>query len=242
MRNNNFDVTSRNYSKEYLNTINSRWGRNSEVMRYSDDIESCIFDLDKEDFIDSMLPFSNHPDWDSLDLDIKTKIRSCGWLLYQGNTIYIETGLVMPACTYIIESGVSDIIDSSIILSMAEAITDEGYHTLLAVKTCDVVRKNRDLEHVKPRNFHLVNEMKKFMSLLPSEEERRISMIATACCTENHITDYLDLLYGNKSIQPICAKAVEAHAKDEWVHGSVFNILAQTIYSKLNKNGKKFSN
>lgn len=88
MRNNNFDVTSRNYSKEYLNTINSRWGRNSEVMRYSDDIESCIFDLDKEDFIDSMLPFSNHPDWDSLDLDIKTKIRSCGWLLSREYHIY----------------------------------------------------------------------------------------------------------------------------------------------------------
>ena len=59
MRNNNFDVTSRNYSKEYLNTINSRWGRNSEVMRYSDDIESCIFDLDKDEemlYYDLKLP------------------------------------------------------------------------------------------------------------------------------------------------------------------------------------------
>jgi hypothetical protein len=229
----NLDVEQREYSRAVLAGINGGWPRGAQVMRYAADVHSLAFDEEKDDLVEAMLPFGGTPEWNALAPELRSRLLSCGWLIYQANTIFIEVDLVTPACIDILKVTNRDSLPADIALSIAEAMTDEGYHTLLALRTCDIVRERRGLQKVNPRDFHLVGVMREHIRSFASEADRRVARVATACCTENHITDYLSLLADNKTIQPLCAAAVSAHAKDEWTHGSIFTVLARHLIGTL---------
>ncbi|MBV4466061.1 hypothetical protein J3D54_003469 [Pseudomonas sp. GGS8] len=231
------NIEARDYSKEVINRISLGWSTESEVVN-SGRITRLSFITDAPDFIEEMIPFSMFDEWGELENQEKNDLLSAGWIIYQSNTIFIETDLVTPACIEIIRSRQDNLVGPEMARSMAEAMTDEGYHTLLAILTCDAVRVNRKLS-LFPKDFHLVKTMNNYISSLDSEWKRRVARIATACCTENHITDYLDLLAQASSIQPMFLTAVNAHAKDEWNHGSQFSVLARDIYWSLSGDGKK---
>ena len=231
------DIETRDYSREVIERISQSWSFDAEVMRFKG-ITSFAFDMHAPDFMESMVPFSSFDAWRALEPKDKNDLLSAGWIIYQSNTIFIETDLVTPACIEVIRSRQDNSVGPEMARSMAEAMTDEGYHTLLAVLTCDEVRANRQLA-LFPADFHLVNVMNAYIHGLDSEWKRRIARIATACCTENHITDYLDLLANATSIQPMFLAAVNAHAKDEWSHGSQFAVLARDVYWQLSKDGRQ---
>ncbi|MBO0494666.1 diiron oxygenase [Pseudomonas sp. Marseille-Q1929] len=231
------DIETRDYSREVIERISQSWSFDAEVMRFKG-INSLAFDMHAPDFLEAMVPFSSFDAWRALEPKDKNDLLSAGWIIYQSNTIFIETDLVTPACIEVIRSRQDNSVGPEMARSMAEAMTDEGYHTLLAVLTCDEVRANRQLA-LFPADFHLVNVMNTYIHGLDSEWKRRIARIATACCTENHITDYLDLLANATSIQPMFLAAVNAHGKDEWSHGSQFAVLARDVYWQLSKDGKQ---
>ncbi|MDR6680224.1 diiron oxygenase [Pseudomonas oryzihabitans] len=231
-----YNIEDRDYSREVISKISSEWPTVSQVMQH-EEIEQQLFNPEISDFIEDMIPFRQLPQWDSLGDKDRNDLLSAGWIIYQSNTIFIETDLVTPACIEIIKLRQTDLVSSEIARSMSEALTDEGYHTLLAVLTCDLVRKERCL-NVFPTDFHLTTVMNKHFASLNDQWQRRIAYIATACCTENHITDYLALLDA-AAIQPILLQSVRAHARDEWSHGSQFSVLAKEIYWSLEEKGKK---
>lgn len=231
------DIEERNYSKEVIESISRSWPFEAEVMRFSE-VATLPFNMHVPDFIAEMVPFSTFDEWRALEPQDKSDLLSAGWIIYQSNTIFIETDLVTPACIEVIRSRQDNSVGPEMARSMAQAMTDEGYHTLLAVLTCDAVRANRQLP-LFPTDFHLVGVMSTYINGLDCEWKRRVARIATACCTENHITDYLDLLANASSIQPMFLAAVNAHAKDEWNHGSQFAVLARDIYWALSSEGQK---
>lgn len=231
------DVEHRDYSREVINHISNGWSKSSQVMKFDNDINSIIFQPDIPDFIPELIPFYESNLWEGLTDEERMILLSSGWVIYQSNTIYIETDLVTPACIDVIRSRQDAIVRPEIARSMSEAMTDEGYHTLLAVITCEAVREKRQLP-IFPKNFHLVKVMNQHISNYDAEWKRRVARIATACCTENHITDYLDILTGKENMQPMFINAVVAHAKDEWNHGSQFSVLAKELFLHLSQEGR----
>lgn len=218
-----------------FNMISSQWQNTNNTSKY---FIKNKFDLSKQDFDVSLLPFNKLPQWDNIPEYLKNKVLSIGWLLYQQKTIQIETQVVTPACIDILNQQLPISSHVAIKTAMAETLVDESYHTHLGISSCQNVLDNRQLSPLFVTDFKLTHNRRKLLNSLNSSGDRRLASVAIACCSETLITDYLHLLSGNVEIQPQLAQAVKVHADDEMMHERIFFLLAKELSGQLTQEAK----
>ena len=83
-----------------LDRIANNWPRRAYVKK---DEMQPFFEEGKEDFLERLLPFRDMQQYLACTPELKSKILSCGWLMYNAKTVQIETEVVNPACLNIIQ-------------------------------------------------------------------------------------------------------------------------------------------
>lgn len=222
-----------------FNLLSEKWSERAVVHHTRYPASHISLDEEKLDFKEELLPFSHHENWKILDYEIRSKVLSYGWILYNRKTIFIETDIVSPACEILLKKNITNVDNFSLQKSVAEALLDEAMHTKMSVDACHAICAFRGLKTINFQDFTLVKERKKMLSQVNSAWERNIITLGIACASETLITDYLQALSSDDSIQPMCKCVTQAHAQDELLHASLFSQIMHDFVLGLNAIGKQ---
>lgn len=228
-----------------LSKMSKNWHQRAQVGQVRQKVAKLeqpewSFDELKEDFRTDLLAFKDHPHFQQASPTMKKKILSCGWLAYNEKTVEIESKIITPTCQQIIGGeipGVNDGISQQI---ASDTMVDEAYHIQLVVSACRITREKRHLQKLKLPNFALSTKMHLEQSYHSELWQKILIQLATSIVSEIFISDYLDLLAKDNSIQPLNQITVATHRCDEMAHGSIFKSLTKCIYSQLTQKQKEF--
>jgi hypothetical protein len=219
-------------SIKMLEKIANSWPRRAYVKKPE---LQPFFEEGKEDFLESLLPFREMPQYQSCSPELRSRILSCGWLMYNAKTVQIETEIVNPACLNIINREMPGLAEPSCQQAVCEAMVDEVYHVHLVEQSSRLTRDRRALDYVVIPKFNLVRHMQNRQRGFSESWQRRMVRFATAVVSEIFISDYLHLLSESDEIQPFNRMTVAAHRHDELAHGPLFRSLAQLFSAELTK-------
>ncbi len=221
-----------------LDKLSGYWKDNSNVHRFDGDLVDVIFDPEKKDFSEALLPFSEHPSWKCAPDEIKNKCLSYGWILYNMKTVYIECDIVTPVCEDIIKHTPASSNYVKIQRVISEALLDEALHTKMSIFACNYIYEKRGLKHLGANEFYLSKWLKDKLNNCQSPQERRLVHLAVACASETLITDYLDSLSKDHTIQAICSEVTLKHAADERSHSGVFSHVTVDLLKNATEDEK----
>lgn len=229
-------------SRRLLQKMSNNWHKRAQVKRDKNEIveSEFIFDKNRDDFLIDLLPFKNHPDFLKCSSEIKQRILSLGWLMYNKKTVDIEAKIVTPSCNDILYGDIPGLDDQGSQQVISEVMVDEAYHILLVVKACRITCEERDLSHIRFPTFDLVSNLHREKERCLDTWKKSLLQLATSVVSEVFISDYLDLLCHNNDIQPLNTLTVKTHRADELAHHSIFKSLAKCMYHNLNKDHQEF--
>jgi hypothetical protein len=217
-------------SRMMLDRIANTWARRAYAKKPE---MQPFFEQGKEDFLESLLPFKDMPQYQSCPPEVRSQILSCGWLMYNAKTVQIETEIVNPACLDIIQRKMPGLQAATSQHAVCEAMVDEVYHVHLVEQASRLTRHHRNLDPVVFPTFNLVQHMQRRQDEFSEPWQKRMVRFATSVVSEIFISDYLRLLSENEDIQSFNRMTVAAHRHDEMAHGPLFRSLAQLFSSKL---------
>ncbi|MBA3662281.1 MAG: diiron oxygenase [Gammaproteobacteria bacterium] len=219
-----------------LKKLTASWSKRAQVKKE----ELLPFWEEKhEDFISALLPFSHSAHYQALSPSVKSKILTCGWLLYNFKTIQIESKIVMGSCLDIIKEGSSVTDNEAILLLATETLTDEAYHIYLIIKANQFTEQKRGFK-INPPLFNLILEKNKLQNNATESWQKILINLVFAIVSEVYIGDYLDVLSHSNQIQPFNQMVTMLHRKDELAHRKIFKEIAKNIFNKLNLKQKNY--
>ncbi len=230
------------HSRRLLQKMSETWNRRSRVRQTvsRDTASELAFDLNKDDFQIGLLPFRHHPLFLQTSIELQKQVLSCGWIAYNEKTIDIEAKIVTPACNYILYREVPGIEDGISQQIVSATLTDEAYHILLVVNACNIARQHRQLEYLKLPSFDLVVKMRQEQEKCTESWQKMLVQLAVAIVSEVFVSDYLDLIAMDTTIQPLNRLTVATHKQDELSHSAIFTHLSKCLYHHLNTEQRTF--
>jgi len=217
-------------SKMLLDRFANTWPKRAYVKKQELD---PFFEEGKEDFLESLLPFRDMPQYQSCSPELKSQVLSCGWLIYNAKTVQIETEIVNPTCMHVIQGKMPGLHGDNSQRAVCETMVDEAYHVHLVEQASRLTRSRRALEYVAIPEFNLVKHMRRRQHEYSEPWQRRMVQFATAVVSEIFISDYLHLLSESTEVQEFNRLTVAAHRHDEMAHSPLFRSLAQLFFSEL---------
>ena len=187
----------------------------------------------RPDFLLELVPFHDHPLFQQAPEHLRSMALTCGWLAYNEKTVAIESQIISPACTYLIQGTVGDFNGGPHRAAIAQAMVDEAYHILLVVNSCDIARLQRGLQDLVVPQFELVSSMERAQSFHSERWKKILIQVATAIVSETLITDYLSALSSSAEVQPLNRITTEIHRRDEAAHNGIFKELGALLYGSL---------
>ncbi|MGW6056757.1 diiron oxygenase [Streptomyces sp. NPDC055189] len=218
------------HTKLMLRRLATSWPRRAYVKKQ--ELEP-FFEEDKEDFLESLLPFRNMPQYQACPPELKSRVLSCGWLMYNAKTVQIETEIVNPACLDIIKGTMPGLRAADSQQAVCETMVDEVYHVHLVEQASRMTRRHRGMEGIVVPQFNLVRHMEERRQGCSEPWQGRMIQFATAVVSEIFISDYLHLLSESQDIQSFNRMTVAAHRHDEMVHSPLFRSLTQLFSHEL---------
>ncbi|MEU6764908.1 diiron oxygenase [Streptomyces sp. NPDC046853] len=213
-----------------LERLATSWPRRAYVKKQ--ELEP-FFESDKEDFLESLLPFRHLPQYQACSPELRSRVLSCGWLMYNAKTVQIETEIVNPACLDIIKGAMPGLCSADSQKAVCETMVDEVYHVHLVEQASRLTRGRRGLDGIVIPRFNLVRHMQERLQGCSEPWQGRMIQFATAVVSEIFISDYLHLLSESQEIQSFNRMTVAAHRHDEMVHSPLFKSLAQLFSHEL---------
>lgn len=218
------------HTKLMLERLATSWPRRAYVKK--PELEP-FFEAGKEDFLESLLPFRHMPQYQSCPPELKSRVLSCGWLMYNAKTVQIETEIVNPTCLDILKGTMPGLRSDDAQMAVCETMVDEVYHVHLVEQASRLTRSRRGLGDLVIPQFNLVRHMHKRQQQADEPWQGRMIQFATAVVSEIFISDYLHLLSESEEIQSFNRQTVAAHRHDEMVHSPLFMSLAQLFAHEL---------
>jgi alpha-N-dichloroacetyl-p-aminophenylserinol N-oxygenase len=217
------------------------WHRRAAVKRSEPDLDE-LFERDRPDYPESLLPFRDHPSYRELDQVTKAKLQAWGWVAFNKNIVDIEQRVVNPGFQLLAEDAFDTGLSESMTIAVTQAMVDEQYHTLMHLNASAVTRRRRGWRMpasalpigCKARRYqHRVAAAGDF-------EQRALSALAFTTVAEISINAYLDLVADNDEIQPINRVTATLHNRDEYCHSSIAYEITRAAYTRLNAAQREF--
>ncbi|KQT62092.1 MULTISPECIES: diiron oxygenase [unclassified Aureimonas] len=224
-------------SRKLLLRISESWNTRAKVRREALDL---TFEPARDDFLETLLPFHQHPLYQALSECDRQRILSCGWLIYNDKTVAIETAIVTPSCNDALEGRIPGLEGGLMRKLVCETLVDEAYHLLLVENASRITRHYRGLGDIRIPTFNLVRFMEEAKAGCSEGWQRTLVQLATSVVSEIFVSDYLHQLSDCHTIQTLNRATVAAHRHDELAHSKVFTGLAETFYPALDRKQQAF--
>lgn len=185
-------------------------------------------DHDAPDFLTALLPFRHDPAFHQSPQRLQSACLSAAWLVYNHKTIAIETQIIIPACLDLMQLSTSRRLSDRELSAVAETVTDEGFHTLVAAELCRMTSTFRGID-VRMPAFDLTLRLDAQQRAIADSRRFGLVRLAYATVSEIFISDYLSLLSEADEIQPLFRTAVALHKADEVCHKRLFPMLVRPV-------------
>lgn len=217
------------------------WHRRATVKRDEPDLD-YLFELDRPDYPEAILPFHDHTTYQVLAPEEKYELLSWAWIAYNRHTIMAEQKVANPAFALVMEGEYPLLNDEALNISLAQAMVDEQYHTLMHLNASAVTRRRRGKampDHHLPVS-HTAREHQRLHDTADERWQKSLTTLAFATVSEISINAYLDLLANDNDIQPINSSTAKLHSRDEYCHASISAVLAEMVYDKLDEKKQRY--
>ncbi|GAA1888985.1 AurF N-oxygenase family protein [Streptantibioticus ferralitis] len=217
------------------------WHRRATVKRDEPDLDE-LFELERPDYPEGILPFHDHPTYQALDPEKRSEVLSWAWIAYNRHTVMAEQKVANPAFALVMEGEYPALSGEALNLSLAQAMVDEQYHTLMHLNASAVTRRRRGramLDTDLPMS-HTARMHQQLRDAAGERWQRSLTTLAFATVSEISINAYLDLLADDTEIQSINSTTAKLHNRDEYCHASISAVLAEVVYEKLDQTRRRY--
>jgi hypothetical protein len=223
----------------FLTQHGERWAKDAAVKGAELPLQSLL-EPEKPDFVEHLLPFREHPAYQDLDDETKRRILTCGWLIYNERIVRVETDIVSVACNDAIAGRLPGARTGAARESMAQALVDEAYHTLLVVRACRVTREQRGLTDLEIPLVSVVRRMHEYQAACDEPWKRDLVQLMSGVAVEMSISRYLSLLSTATDIQAFNRVVTALHRQDESMHVALFAELAREVFTALDSRKRDY--
>lgn len=227
-------------SNSKLKILKDSWFKKAEVKKAAPSEVEIPFDHSRIDFLPELLPFNQHPLWQSQPIALRNKVLSYGWVVYNLRTIHIETEIVGTFCQDIINHQIKIMEHYHYEGLLAQTLVDEAYHVLISIEGYESVLKNRKLPRLALPEFQFHQKIKKQLAQAANQQEQELIMLGVVVASEILISAYLSSISESDIVQPLFRHITYIHWRDELSHGGVFKHIVERIIDDLSNREQRF--
>jgi hypothetical protein len=215
----------------FLDRIVSSWPRRATVKKGDMDLDA-LFEEDRPDYPIELVPFREHPRFIAAPDELKQLMLSWAWIAYNKHTIAAEEQIANPAFALVLHDRFPGASGDAVKKSVAQAMVDEQYHSLLHLNASSITRRKRGLNSVEDKlpDSAVCLRLKKCQAQAADEYEEDLLTLAFAVVSEISFNAYLGLLAKDLTIQPINRATADMHNRDEFSHALLISEIAKSIY------------
>lgn len=217
-----------------ITRLSGNWGKRAAVKRPESDLLE-FFEPDRLDCPESLLPFRDHPGYLRLPEKTQRRLHAWGWIAFNKNVMDIEQHVVNPGFAVLAEDAFGTGLGDKLTVAATQAMVDEQYHTLMHFNASAATRAGRgwDLPERDLPLAHKVRSHARALDEAGSARDRALTGLGYMTVAEISINAFLELVAGDKTIQPINRTTAELHSRDEYCHSSVAAELATIVFEDL---------
>ncbi|WP_072806644.1 AurF N-oxygenase family protein [Rhodococcoides yunnanense] len=213
----------------------NNWGTRATVKKAEPDLDD-LFDHDKHDFPEALIPFAEHRTYRDLPEPTREKLRAWGWIAFNKNVMDVEQYVVNPGFSLLAQDAFDTGLGDVLSIAVTQAMVDEQYHTLMHLNASALTRRKRGWA-LRSRSLPFsatVRRRQAAQSNATDSTGAALSALAFTTVAEISITSYLDLIEDNDLIQPVNRATVKLHNRDEYCHASIADEVACIVFESLN--------
>jgi hypothetical protein len=224
-----------------ITRLSGNWRRRATVKRDEPDLDA-LFELDRPDYPESIVPFRDHDVWRALPEPTRGRLLSWSWIAYNRHTVQAEQKVANPAFALVMDGEFPGLGGEQMNIALAQAMVDEQYHTLMHINASAVTRRKRraELADAMLPSSHTARVHQQLRDRSTERWQRSLTTLAFCTVSEISINAYLDLLADDPEIQSINATTAKLHNRDEYCHASISDELAKIAYERLDGDQKRF--
>lgn len=217
-----------------ISRLSANWYRRAAVKRREPDLDD-LFEPDRPDCPESLLPFRDHPTYLALDEDTKARLRAWGWIAFNKNIQDIEQRVVNPGFALMATDAFETGLGESMTIAVTQAMVDEQYHTLMHLNASAVTRRRRGwaMPDAELPLGHKARRHQERLAAAATPALRELDTLAYTTVAEISINAYLDLVADDTEVQPINRVTADLHNRDEYCHSSIAAEIAKAAYTRL---------
>jgi alpha-N-dichloroacetyl-p-aminophenylserinol N-oxygenase len=224
-----------------ISRLAGNWHRRATVKRAEPDIDS-LFDPNRPDYPERIVPFHNHPVWQALPDELRSRLLSWAWIAYNRHTVLAEQRVANPAFALVMDGEFPGLGGQEMEIALAQAMVDEQYHSLMHINASALTRRRRKYafsDSVLPES-HTARAHQRLRAQCAQRWQRSLTTLAFATVSEISINAYLDLLADDPEIQVVNSTTARLHNRDEYCHASISDEMAKLVYDVLDAEKRRF--
>ena len=224
-----------------INRLAGNWHRRATVKRDEPDLDA-LFDADRPDYPERIVPFRDHPTWQGLPDELRSRLLSWAWIAYNRHTVLAEQRVANPAFALVMEGEFPGLGGQDMEIALAQAMVDEQYHSLMHISASALTRRKRGYDFadgILPES-HTARTHQRMREQCAERWQRSLTTLAFATVSEISINAYLDLLANDPDIQVVNSTTARLHNRDEYCHASISDEMAKLVYDVLDADKRRF--
>jgi alpha-N-dichloroacetyl-p-aminophenylserinol N-oxygenase len=217
-----------------ISRLAGNWHRRATVKRAEPDIDA-LFDANRSDYPERIVPFRDHPRWQALPDEVRSRLLSWAWISYNRHTVLAEQRVANPAFALVMEGEFPGLGGAEMEIALAQAMVDEQYHSLMHITASALTRRKREYafpDSALPES-HTARTHQQLRAQYTERWQRSLTTLAFATVSEISINAYLDLLADDPDIQVVNSTTARLHNRDEYCHASISDEMAKLVYEVL---------
>ena len=224
-----------------IRRLAGNWHRRATVKRDEPDVDA-LFDSSRPDYPERIVPFRNHPTWQALPDELRSRLLSWAWIAYNRHTVLAEQRVANPAFALVMEGEFPGLGGEEMEIALAQAMVDEQYHSLMHINASALTRRKRKYgfsDAVLPESL-TARTHQRLRAECAERWKRSLTTLAFATVSEISINAYLDLLADDPDIQVVNSTTARLHNRDEYCHASISDEMAKLVYDVLDTEKRRF--
>lgn len=224
-----------------IRRLAGNWRRRATVKRDEPDLDA-LFEADRADYPERIIPFRDHPTWQMLPEDVRSRLLSWAWIAYNRHTVLAEQRVANPAFALVMEGEFPGLGGHDMEIALAQAMVDEQYHSLMHISASALTRRKRGRafpDSALPES-HTARTHQHLREQCTQRWQRSLTTLAFATVSEISINAYLDLLAEDRDIQVLNSTTARLHNRDEYCHASISDEMAKLVYDVLDAEKRRF--
>ncbi|WP_020663031.1 diiron oxygenase [Amycolatopsis benzoatilytica] len=188
-----------------------------------------------------LMPFAEHPRFVAASEEQRLRVNTLAWIAYNERVIAAEEYVANPTFEKLGHGVFPGVDRFEVKEAVQQSHIDEVWHTYMHMMAMQRTREARQVEAEHGFAQPVTNRRLYALADTMSEQwQQDLLYLMWTAVGEISINAFLDLLAGDKSIQPMHALVARLHARDEAAHGPVLAELMKEIYPKLDRKQQDF--